>query len=300
MAGKDPEMTLALFIEQLANGLVSGSIYALMGGGLALIYGTMRVMNFAHGEFYMVGGYVFLLALTALGLHPVLAVALTIATVPMFAMATHQVLIQPLLAKGNWEVTTIVTTLGLSIALQSLALRTVGEEYHSVPYLARGSIDFGLFEMPTQRVLILVAAVVAIVAMELLLRYSRAGWALRATSQDRDAAMVVGISTRSVFLLAFALSGVLAAVSAVFLSPIQSINPWMGLPLSLKAFVVVILGGMGSFRGTILAGFLIGLVEAVGITLTSSAWRDMFAYGLLVVVLWFMPEGLFGERHRRA
>lgn len=293
-------MSLALFIEQLANGLVSGSIYALMGGGLALVFGTMRVMNFAHGEFYMVGGYAFLLGMTALGLHPLLAISLALAAVPLFAMATQWILIQPLLRRDNWEVTTIVTTLGLSIAMQSLALRTVGEEYHSVPYLVAGSVDFGLFQMPLQRILILLAALTTILLMEFLLRRTRAGWALRATSQDSDAAAVVGIPTRSIFILAFALSGLLAAISAVFLSPIQSVNPWMGLPLSLKAFVVVVLGGMGSFRGTILAGFLIGLVEAIGITLTSSAWRDMFSFGLLVVTLWFRPEGLFGEGYRRA
>lgn len=293
-------MSLTLFIEQLANGLVSGSIYALMGGGLALVYGTMRVMNFAHGELYMIGGYLFLFALTVLGLDLLLAVALTLAVVPICAMVMQRVLIQPLLNRENWEVITIVTTLGLSIALQSLALRTVGEEYYSVPYLATGTVNFGLFQMPMQRILILAAALATILAMELLLHRTRAGWAIRATSQDSDAAAVVGIPTRSIFVLAFALSGLLAAVSAVFLSPIQSVNPWMGVPLSLKAFVVVILGGMGSFRGTILAGFLIGLVEAIGITLTSSAWRDMFSFGLLILVLWFKPEGLFGERHRRA
>lgn len=293
-------MNISLILEQLVNGLVAGSMYALMGGGIAMVYGTMKVMNFAHGEFFMLGGYLMYAALDYFHLPMALAIAIPIVCVPLIAMAFNEVLFAPLMKRDNWEMGTIVTALGLSIALQAVVLRTVGAEYFTVPYLFDGFVRIGDFQLPAQRVAILAVALVAIALMELFLGKSRAGWALRATSQDAQAASVVGISTRVVFLMAFGLSGLLAAIAVVMLAPIQSVNPWMGSSLALKAFVVVILGGMGSFRGTILAGFLLGLVEAVGVMLTSSEWREIFFFGLLIVVLWFKPEGIFGAVRRKA
>lgn len=293
-------MNPAIFGEQIINGLVSGSIYALMGGALAIVYGTMRVMNFAHGEFFMLGGYALYLSLAYFGLPPLLSVIFVILWVPFIAAIAQILLIKPLMERPGWELSTIVTTLGLSIVLQATALRTVGEEYYTLPYFVDGFITIGDLRLPLQRVLILGAAVVSIALMEIFLRKSRAGWALRATSQDAQAASVVGISTQTMFVLAFVLSGLLAAISSIVLSPIQSVNPWMGVPMGMKAFIVVILGGMGSFRGTIIAGFMLGVVEAVGVTVTSSEWREIYSFGLLILVLWFKPEGLFGNTHRRA
>jgi branched-chain amino acid transport system permease protein len=293
-------MNTSLILEQLINGLVAGSMYALMGGGIAMVYGTMKVMNFAHGEFFMLGGYLMYAMLEHFQMPTMVAIIVPIACVPLIAMAFNALMFAPLVKRDNWEMGTIVTALGLSIALQAIVQRTVGAEYLTVPYLFDGSVRVGDFQLPGQRVAILVVALIAIGLMELFLGKTRPGWALRATSQDAQAASVVGISTRAIFLLAFGLSGLLAAIAVVLLAPIQSVNPWMGASLALKAFVVVILGGMGSFRGTILAGFLLGLVEAVGVMLTSSEWSELFFFGLLIAVLWFKPEGIFGARRRKA
>lgn len=293
-------MSLQLLIEQLLNGIVTGSMYALMGAGLSLVYGTMRVMNFAHGEFFMVGGYALFFALAVFHLPPPFAVVLAILAVAVFAATIERVLIRPLMKESNWELGTIVTTLGLSIALQAGALRAISEEYYTVGYFIDGSLSIGGITIAYQRLLILAAALATIVTMELFLRYSRAGWSLRAVSQDPEAASIVGISTHRIFLLAFILSGLLSGVAAAMLAPIQSVNPWMGIPMGLKAFVVVILGGMGSFGGTIVAGFIVGIVEALGTSVTSSEWRELFSFGLLILIIWFRPEGLFGLAGRRA
>lgn len=293
-------MTASLLIEQIINGIITGSMYALMGAGLALVYGTMRVMNFSHGEMFMVSAYILFLALGTLMLPAIPAALLAILGAACLAALIEKGLIEPLMKRDSWELGTIVTTLGLSFILQNGVLRVIGEEYYTLQYFVEGSVSLFGVTLPNQRVLILVVAIGTIALMELFLRRSRTGWALRAVSQDAQAASVVGINVGRIFLLAFALSGVLTGIAAVMMAPIQSVNPWMGVPMGLKAFVVVILGGMGSFRGTIIAGFIVGIVEALGTTITSSEWRELFSFGLLILIIWFRPEGLFGNVGRRA
>ncbi|WP_238123114.1 MULTISPECIES: branched-chain amino acid ABC transporter permease [unclassified Xanthobacter] len=293
-------MTVSLLVEQLVNGIITGSMYALMGAGLALVYGTMRVMNFSHGEFFMVAAYILFLALGALMLPTIPAALLAILGAACLGGLIEKGLIEPLMKREGWELGTIVTTLGLSFILQNGVLQVIGEEYYTLQYFVDGSITLFGVTLPYQRLLILAVAIGTIALMELFLRRSRAGWALRAVSQDAQAASVVGINVGRVFLMAFALSGALSGVAAVMMAPIQSVNPWMGVPMGLKAFVVVVLGGMGSFRGTIIAGFIVGIVEALGTTVTSSEWRELFSFGLLILIIWFKPEGLFGNVGRRA
>lgn len=293
-------MNLMLILEQLLNGLIAGSMYALMGAGLAIVYGTMRVMNFAHGEFFMFGGYILYACISLLQWPVPLAILATLVATPLLAALANAVLVGPLLKTARWEVGTIVSTLAFAIVMQAVALRVAGEEYHTIPYYVTGSVSMFGVQYPIQRILILVIAIAVIVALDIFLSRTKLGWALRATSQDADAASVVGISKVRIFAMAFAISGLLAAFAVIGLAPIQSVNPWMGVPFGLKAFVVVILGGMGSLRGTILAGFLLGIVETVGLTLTSSEWKDLFFFGLLLLILWFRPEGLFGKSKRLA
>ncbi|MDD3445221.1 MAG: branched-chain amino acid ABC transporter permease [Zavarzinia sp.] len=280
--------------EQLLNGLILGSIYALMGSGLTLVYGTMRVLNFAHGEFYMLGGYAFLLLTTGLGLHPALAVILAALCVFAFAAGVGFGVIRPLLDKPGWEFSTIAATMGLSIVLQNLALGVWGETFRSVPYFTNAMLEIGDIRMPYQRLLIAIVAAAAIGGTALLLRHTRFGSAIRATAQDPEAARIMGVRTGLVNTLSFALGAALAAVAAAMLSPLYAVNPWMGVTLSLKAFAVVVMGGLGSFTGCIAAGMILGVVEAVGVGLTSSEWREVISFGILIAVIWWRPWGLFG------
>ncbi|WP_372921476.1 branched-chain amino acid ABC transporter permease [Roseovarius sp.] len=289
-------MTFYLLIEQIINGLIIGSTYALIGSGIALIYGTMRVLNLAHGEFYMLGGYfVFYLAVT-LGIPSYLAIPVAVFLAFVLGMVIQRLTIHYLLGREGWMFSSIAVTLGLAIFLQNAALLMFGEQFQSIPYYVSGVAEIGQLRIPAQRILIFVVAMTTIALMWYILKRTRLGWAIRATSQDRDAAAVVGIPAERIFMITFGLAAALGAIAAAMLTPIYALNPWSGLPLLLKGFVVVILGGLGSFPGAIAAGLLLGVIEAVGVQLTSSEWRDVISFGLMIAVIWWRPWGLFGNK----
>lgn len=288
-----------LLIAQIANGIVIGSTYALLGSGLALIYGTMRILHFSHGAFYMLGGYFTLFMVVLYDVPAVIAIPAAAIAVAVIAAIVQKLTIAPVMRKEGWAFSTIAVTLGLAIVMQNMALLLWGEQYRTVPSYIEGVADLGFVLVSWQRALILGVSLVTIAAMTVLLKYSRFGRAVRATAQDPEAAAVVGVPAKAVHTLTFALGCGLASIGGSLLAPIYSVNPWMGLAVILKAFVVVIIGGLGSFTGAILAGFLLGIVEAVGITLTSPEWRDVISYVLVIVVVWLYPEGLFGMRERR-
>ena len=291
-------MTVALFFEQILNGLILGSMYALLGGGVSLIYGTMRVLNFAHGEFYMLGGYFAFFLITLAGFHPALAGVVAILAVFVIAMGFQRSALARMMRGPDMAFGTIAVTLGLAFFLQNLALTLWGENFRSVPYYIDGVLVAGDIRLPYQRILIFGVAVSVLLAMAAMLKWSRLGLAIRATAQQPDAAQVVGIPSARIHMIAFGMACALGAVAAVMLAPIFAVSPWMGMPQMLKAFVVVILGGLGSFPGAIAAGLLLGVVEALGIAFTSSEWRDVIAFGLLILVIWIKPNGLFGRELR--
>lgn len=288
-------MSFELFLTQILNGLVSGSMYALIGAGVALIYGTQRILNFAQGEFFMLAAFGLFLFSTKLGLPLVVSAICAVVLVTAFSALVYRAAIQPLMNREGWEFSTIAVTLGISVLLQNIAFLLWGEKYQTVPYYLDGSIKLAGVAMPLQRVLVFLTCVGVIVAMTLFLKYSRTGWAIRATAQQPDAAAVVGVPVQRIRMLTFAIGCGLAAIAAVVLAPIFAVNPWIGVPHLLKGFVVVIMGGIGSFPGAILAGFVLGIVEAIGITLTSSEWRDVIAFGTVILVIWLRPSGLLGK-----
>ncbi|MDF2234756.1 branched-chain amino acid ABC transporter permease [Albimonas sp. CAU 1670] len=289
-------MTSAILIEQIVNGLVIGSMYALIGSGIALIYGTMRVLNLAHGEFYMLGGYFVFYTVAVWGLPAWLGIPLAVAAGFVLGAVVQRLTIHRLLGREGWMFATIAVTMGLSIFLQNAALLVFGENFQSVPYYIDGIVQFGEVRLPAQRLLILGVAAGTIAAMWYVLKYTRLGWAIRATSQDADAAAVVGIPSARVHLITFGLAAALGAVAAAMLAPIYSINPWSGLPILLKGFVVVVLGGLGSFPGAIVGGLVLGVVEALGVQVTSSEWRDVISFALMIAVIWWRPWGLLGKK----
>ncbi|WP_134725352.1 branched-chain amino acid ABC transporter permease [Paracoccus luteus] len=289
-------MTGAILIETLLNGLITGAIYALIGSGIALIYGTTRVLNFAHGEAMMLAAYAALILSTTAGLPLWLAALGAILLVMAGGVVMQRAVIAPILAREDWSFRIIAATIGLSIFLQSAAQLIWGEGFSALPYFFDGVLVLGPVRMPWQRIAILIVALVALGLSALLLYRTRFGQMIRATAQDAEAAEAFGIPAARVHTMVFALSAGLAAVGAIMLAPLLSVNPWMGVPYILKAFAVVILGGLGSFGGAILAGFLLGIIESFGVTLTSSEWRDVISFGLLIAVIWVRPYGLFSTR----
>ncbi|AXC49916.1 branched-chain amino acid ABC transporter permease [Paracoccus suum] len=289
-------MTGAMLIETLLNGLITGSIYALVGSGIALIYGTTRVLNFAHGEAMMIAAYLVLIGSTALGLPPVVAALGAIVLTMAAAALMQRVIIAPIMGRDDWAFRIIAVTIGLSIFLQSAAQLIWGESFQGMPYFFEGVLVIGPVRMPWQRIAILVVAGLALGLSAWLLYRTRLGQMIRATAQDAEAAQAFGIPAGRVHTMVFAMSAGLAAVGAIMLAPLMSVNPWMGVPYLLKAFAVVILGGLGSFGGAVLAGLLLGVVESFAVAFTASEWRDVISFGLLIAVIWVRPYGLFRGR----
>jgi len=290
-------MSFSLLLEQAVNGVIVGSMYALVAAGLALIYGTLRMLNFAHGEFVMLGGFGLVFALS-MHWSPWIAVPAAGLAAAAIGLAIYRVVLEPLARQEGSVFATIAATLGLSIFLQNFALRVFGEQFVPAAYFSEGVFDIADIRVPAQRVLILVVALAVLAAAWVLLRYTPFGRALRATALDPEAARVVGVPVTRVRAATFALGTFMAGVAGAMLAPIFAVNPWMGVPLLLKAFVVVVMGGLGSFSGAISAGLILGVVEAIGVSLTSSEWRDVISYLVLIVVVWFRPWGLFGVAER--
>jgi branched-chain amino acid transport system permease protein len=283
-------------IEQILNGLVLGSIYALVASGLSLIWGSMKMLNFAHGELYMLGGFATYYAMTLLGLPWWLAIPLAMALILLVGFGIEKLTIEPLLRRPGWDYTPIIATLGLSIFLQNAALLVFGERFKNLPYFIEGSGTYFGMRMAYQRLLILVVSVAVIVFFAQFLRRSKLGMALRAVAQDRDAATLQGIDVRGTYMWTFGISGALAALASAMVAPIFAINPWMGGTLLIKAFVVCVVGGLGDLRGAILGGILLGTAESLAVVLLSSEWKDVVSFAILIIVLWVRPSGFFGTK----
>lgn len=283
-------------IEQVLNGLVLGSIYALVASGLSLIWGSMKMLNFAHGELYMLGGFATYYGVTLVGLPWWLAIPIAMGLVLLVGFGIEKLTIEPLLRRPGWDYTPIIATLGLSIFLQNAALLVFGERFKNLPYFIEGSGTYFGIRMAYQRLLILVVSVAVIVLFAQFQQRSKLGMALRAVAQDRDAATLQGIDVRGTYMWTFGISGALAALGAAMVAPIFAINPWMGGTLLIKAFVVCVVGGLGDLRGAILGGILLGTAESLAVVFLSSEWKDVVSFAILIIVLWVRPSGFFGTK----
>lgn len=290
------KMNIKLLFDQILNGIVLGSMYALFASGLTLIWGTMRMLNFAHGELYMLGGYFVYFATSFLGLSQIIAIPLAVISCFLFGMICERVIIHPLLNRPEWDANAIIVTLGLSVCLQNFALIAWGERYKNVPYFINGILQFYGMRIAYQRLLIVVIAFIAIMSVLFFLKKTRFGMAIRATAQNREGSIIIGIDFHKIYLITFGISSGLTGLSAAMLVPISGINPWIGTSILLKAFVVAVLGGLGSFGGAILAGIALGMVESVSLILFSSQWKDIFSFVILIVVLATRPSGFFGQK----
>ncbi|HID62425.1 MAG TPA: branched-chain amino acid ABC transporter permease [Anaerolineae bacterium] len=292
------------FLSLCTTGLIMGVIYALMALGLTLIFSILRVINFAHGEFYMLGGYASYFILSAfIGLHPLLAVPLAGLIAAVIGLAFELAFLRPIHQERieRPDEYAILITFGLSFFLMNLALAVFGPYPHRPPSFFRGAVRLGFVNVSADR---LTASVLALVLLALLLLVINKTWvgkALRAVSQDKQAAAVVGINPLAMNTIAFALGAGLAAVSGALLAPSFLMTPDVGAVPSIRSYVIIVLGGMGSIQGSILGGILIGLVESLGAGYfpdPSRALNYKTAFGLVIfaLVLLFRPWGLFGRK----
>ena len=282
-------------VEPLVHGLTLGSLYAMVATGLALMFGVVRLINFAHGEFYMLGGYAFWYAYGELGLpYPVAALAAT-AAMGAFGLVYERSVIRTILSR-TWHVQ-LIATLATSITLTNLAILVFGTQPKEVPTtLSSAVMEVGGVRMAWQRLVVLVAAVVIFGGLEWFVTRAKLGKAMRAMSQNREACAVVGVDVQRVALATFGISAALAGASAALVSPLFNIFPDVGSLLTLKAFAAVIVGGFGFVKGAIAAAFLIGLAESLAAGYVSYAYKDAIAFVVMVLVLLVRPQGLFGRR----
>ncbi|AWJ85745.1 branched-chain amino acid ABC transporter permease (plasmid) [Azospirillum baldaniorum] len=288
-----------LFPQFLANGLVMGVFYALSALGLTLIFGLMRVVNFAHGEFYMLGGVSGWFVTNYLGLDFFSGLIVVAAFMAAVGWLVDRFLIERV--RGQGEEPGILLTIGLSIFLVNGTLLLVGPAPMKVAgAVAEGPLFFGPIAVTKLRLLAVAVGIALIVGAHLLIRRTRLGAAMRATFQDPMAASLAGIRTGHVYAATFALGCTLAALSGMLLASIYSAQASVGGLISLKSFVVVILGGMGSFAGAIAGGLLLGVAEAMWGGYVSMGMVDVIGFVLVILILLFRPQGLFSIRTERA
>ncbi len=290
-------MNLSYWIEMVMSGVVTGTCYAMIGAGLSLIWGTLKMVNLAHGEYYMLGAY-FLWTLLTVGNMPLIpAIIISITGVIVFAAVIHEAAIRPLLRKPGWNMSPWILTLGVQILLQNMALQIWGELYRNVPYFWNKVFKpMGLFTMSGQRIIILTCTFLVILALMYMIKRTRLGRAIIATSQDGEYAMMMGVNTKRIYFITYLISAALAAVAGILLCPVYSVNPWMGSTVQTKGLVVCILGGLGSIEGAIIAGIFMGIVESAAVSVVGSEWRDAVAYAFLLIVLYMKPAGMFGKK----
>ncbi|MDR8398298.1 branched-chain amino acid ABC transporter permease [Paraburkholderia sp. USG1] len=287
-----------LLLQFLADGVVIGVFYALSALGLTLIFGLMRVVNFAHGEFYMLGGVLGWFVTTRLGLDFFSGLAIVAVVMATFGWLVDRFLIERVRDQG--EEAGILLTIGLSIVIANVALLVVGTAPLKVAApVPDAPILLGAVVLTRVRLVAIMIGAALIVAAHLLIRHTTLGRAMRATFQDPMAARLAGIRTGRVYASTFALGTTLSALSGMLLGSIYSTQVSMGGPVSLKAFVVVILGGMGSFAGAIAGGLLLGLAEALWGGYVSTNLVDLVGFVLVIAVLLFRPYGLFSLRAER-
>ena len=288
-----------LFAQLLANGVITGATYALIAIGLTLIFGMMRVVNFAHGEFYMLGAYVAMSAASTLGLGYFLALPIAVAAVAILGFIFERLFLKPL--RNADILTTALVTIGLSIFLQNTALVIWGPKPGQIvdPFNG-GTLSFGDIDVTKIRLFALFVAVAAMAVLGLAIKYSKFGRMMRATFQDRDAAALQGIDVDRVFSLSFVIGAGLAACAGGLLSAVFVVSPDMGNMANLKSFAVVILGGLGNIPGAVAGGFLLGLAESFGAGYVSAGYKDGISFLLLIIVLLIRPYGLFGHEGSEA
>jgi branched-chain amino acid transport system permease protein len=284
-------------LQHLVNGLVLGGTYALLGIGLTLIFGLMNVVNFAHGEFYTLGAYVAFAALALAGVNFIVGFLTAIVAGAVLGWLCEVMLLRPL--RNESIDTTMLVMIGVWIVMQNGELLVWGGVAKSIPHpFPTAPLVMGPVAIAPLRVIVLVLAVGLIASSWLLIHRTKLGRAMRATFQDRDTAALMGVSIGRVHAATFAFGSALAAAAGALLGPVFLAYPSMGDLASLKAFSVVILGGLGNLTGATVGGLLLGIAEELGAGYISSGYRDAVGFVIIILVLLLRPSGLFARQER--
>ncbi|WP_323750579.1 branched-chain amino acid ABC transporter permease [Marinobacter sp.] len=288
---------MAEILQHVVNAMVLGSTYALLGIGLTIIFGIMRVVNFAHGELYTLGAYVAygMVALLKLDFFSSILVAALVGM--LIGALIEYVFLRRKDLKNIDEVMLIM--IGIMIVMQNLELMVWGGVAKIIPTpFSQDPIAVASVSISPTRLFVFSVAAVLLFVFYLGIERTRFGLAIRATFQDQDAARIVGVNVKRIYTLTFALGSAMAAVAGALLAPVFVATPLMGDLASLKAFAIVILGGLGSLGGAAMGGFLLAFIEEFGAGYISSAYRDAFGFLVIIIVMLFRPQGLFAAKER--
>ena len=285
-----------LFISQLINGLQLGSIYALVALGYSMVYGIIMLLNFAHGDIIMVGGYIAMLIITA-GINPAVAVVAAIVGCAVLAMVIEKIAYKPL--RSAPRISLLITAIGVSMLLQNLAqlvFSANARPFPSTSIINAANLQLGSVQISVSAIVTIAVSVISMILLTLLVQKTRMGKAMRAVSEDMGAAQLMGINVDRTVSFTFAVGSVLAGIGSVlYCCRYPVLTPTMGSLLGLKAFVAAVLGGIGSIPGAMIGGFAIGLAEVFVTSIGLSEWADGIVFAILIVVLLFRPTGFMGR-----
>ncbi len=295
---------MELFTNVLVNGLITGVFWVLIAVGLTLIFGILKIVNFAHGEFYMLGAYAYALPTLELGWNPWVCLVFAFVLAAIVGVVVERTLMQPLYrgyaeSPAQRDEYSIIITFGLSLFLMNLATQLVGpNSYKGAKLVDLPNIHLAFMSLNAERVVTFAIAIGVMVALAVFIRCTPWGKQIQAVSQNRFGASLSGINTARASILVFSIGGGLAGLAGGLLAPIYDAYPHVGALPAADAFIVVVLGGMGSVMGSIVGGLLLGVIQALGAVYVSYAYQSIFGFLLMILVLLFRPWGLFGERAR--
>jgi branched-chain amino acid transport system permease protein len=286
------DLYLHLIAQGLAIGVLTGILYVLIALGLTLIYGILHIVNFAHGEIYMLGAmgvfYVYVVLKWPFAATLVVILVLSL----LLGLVVERAFFRSL--RGQW-LQLVVASVGLSLIIQSLGWIAFGIQEKNVPSFFTGIVSFGGVRLPTERLIAAGVGAVLVVLLYLLVYRTKVGLAMRAIEEDEETARMLGINADRVAALACAIGFALAALAGAFVAPIYSLNPGMGGEAILMSFLIIIVGGLGSITGTVLAGLLVGVVQSVGAVLLGAEAAYGLVFVMMIVVLVVRPAGLLGR-----
>jgi len=282
-----------LVAQTLVNGLLLGGIYAVAALGLSLVFGIMDIVNLAHGHMLMVGGYVAIILFAATGITPLVGMLLAMVLLFVLGVVLQKVLLQHVVDEGLEQ--PIIVLFGLALVLQNVGRVLLGGDARSSDIGVPGSgLDLGMVYLSFPRTVTFVIAVLLIIGTWAYLQYTKTGQAIRATAQNRTAARYMGIDTERIYVITLGIGTALAGAAGSLLSMLYPIDPFVGWSYLLKAFAVVVLGGVGSILGTLVGGLVIGVSENLGALYLGGGYRNIVSFSIFLAVLLIKPEGLFG------
>jgi len=280
----------AIFI----SGLFLGSLYAIIASGLSLIWGTFRMYNFSHGSMIILSAYI---ALQAISVGGFLFGVITAIIISFFlGIIMEKIIIEPFLDKPEAQLIVLITTLAAMLLIDNSIQIIWGARLKKLPMLLEGRLDFVGVGISFQQLIIISIVPIILILFSIFLKRSRIGLAIRAVEQNLDLSLLVGINVRNTYAITFGISAILAAIAGVLLGSNYLISPSLGAGYLLKAFIVIIIGGLGSLTGTLLAAYMIGIIEAAGQFFLGLYWTPFLLFTILIVVLTFKPTGFFGEK----